>query len=74
VQVCLEVKNKKGEIEKWICDASSPTMLVRVDGWDKSTLKPGDVVIASGHRAGNRSNVLRLQKIALWDGREMPNL
>ncbi len=74
VQIFLDVKNDKGEIEKWICEARSPTMLVRVGGWDKSTLKPGDVITASGHRARNGSNVLRLQKIVLADGREMPNL
>jgi len=74
VQIFLDVKNKKGEIEQWICEARSPSMLVRVGGWDKSTLKPGDVITASGHRARNGSNVLRLQKIVLSDGREMPNL
>ena len=40
---------------------------------EKSTLKPGDVITASGHRAKN-ANVLRLQKIVLPDGREMANL
>src|SRR5216684_2331440 len=74
VQIFLDVKNEKGEIEKWICEARSPTMLVRIGAWDKSTLKPGDVITASGHRARNGSYVLRLQKIVLADGREMPNL
>jgi hypothetical protein len=74
VQIFLDVKNQKGEIEKWICEARSPTMLVRIGAWDKSTLKPGDVITVSGHRARNGSYVLRLQKIVLADGRELPNL
>jgi hypothetical protein len=64
----------KGEIEKWVGEARSPSMLVRIGGWNKSTIKPGDVITASGHRAKNGSNVLRLQKIVLPDGREMADL
>ena len=74
VQIFLDVKNEKGEIEKWSCEARSPIMLVRVGGWDKGTLKPGDVITASGYRTKNGSNMLRLQKIVLSGGRVMANL
>jgi hypothetical protein len=74
VQIFLDVRNDKGEIEKWSGEARSPTMLVRVGGWDKGTLKPGDVITASGFRAKNGSNILRLKKIVLADGREMSEL
>jgi hypothetical protein len=74
VQISLDVKNDKGEIEKWIGEARSPTMLARIGGWDKNTVKIGDVITASGHRTKNGSNFLRLITIVLPDGREMPNL
>src|SRR6266478_2094777 len=74
VQIFLDVKTDKGEIEKWSCEARSPIMLVRVGGWDKGTLKPGDVITASGYRTKNGSNMLRLQKIVLSGGRVMANL
>jgi uncharacterized protein DUF6152 len=74
VQIFLDVKNEKGAIEKWICEARSPSMLVRIGAWEKGTLKPGDVITARGHRARNGSYVLRLQTIVLPDGREMDNL
>jgi hypothetical protein len=74
VQVSLDVKNDKGEIEKWVGEARSPTMLARIGGWDKNTVKIGDVITASGHRTQNGSNFLRLMTIVLPDGREMPNL
>jgi hypothetical protein len=74
VQIFLDVKNDKGETEKWSCEARSPIMLVRVGGWDKNTLKPGDVITASGFRAKNGSTILRLKKIVLANGREMPDL
>jgi hypothetical protein len=74
VQIFMDVRNDKGEIEKWSCEARSPIMLVRVGGWDKNTLKPGDVITAVGFRARSGSPILRLQKIVLADGKVMANL
>ena len=74
VQITMETKNDKGETEKWVCEARSPAMLVRNGGWDKTTLKPGDVITATGFRAKNGANILRLKKIVLADGTELPDL
>jgi hypothetical protein len=74
VEIFLDVKNDKGDIEKWAGEARSPSMLGRIGGWDKNTIKVGDVITASGHRTKNGSNYLRLTTIVLPDGREMPNL
>src|ERR1700733_10278859 len=74
VQIFLEAKNDKGEVEKWTCEARSPAMLVRNGGWDKNTLKPGDMITAIGFRAKNGTNILRLKKIVLSDGKELPDL
>lgn len=74
VQISLDAKNDKGEVEKWICEARSPAMLVRNGDWDKNTLKPGDVITAIGFRSKNGANVLRLKKIVLADGKELPDL
>jgi hypothetical protein len=74
VQIYLEDKNEKGETENWTCEARSPAMLVRNGGWDKTTLKPGDVITAVGFRSKNGGYVLRLKKIILADGTELPDL
>jgi hypothetical protein len=73
VIISLDVKNEKGEIEKWIGEAQSAPMLARY-GWNKETLKAGDVITASGYRPKSGSNYLRLIKIKLPDGRDMGNL
>jgi Family of unknown function (DUF6152) len=73
-QITLEAKNDKGEAETWVCEARSPAMLVRNGGWDKTTLKPGDVITAIGFRAKNGTNILRLKKIVLSNGKELPDL
>ena len=73
-QIYLDVKNENGEIEKWTCEARSPAMLVRNGGWDKTTLKPGDVITAIGFQARNGTKILRLKKIVLANGKELPDL
>jgi DNA/RNA endonuclease YhcR with UshA esterase domain len=74
VLIFMDVKNDKGEIEKWTNEARSPSMLVRVGDWNKNTLKPGDVITATGFRSKNGAPALRLKKIVLADGRELADL
>ena len=74
VQIGLDVKNEKGEIEKWVGEARSPAMLSRYGGWDKNTIKVGDVITFYGHRTKNGTPFMRLEKIVMSDGRELPNL
>src|SRR5258707_10204341 len=72
--ISLNANNDKGEIENWNCEARSPSMLVRVGGWDKNTLKTGDIITAFGYRAKSGSPVMRLQKIVLSDGTVKDNM
>lgn len=74
VLITLDVKNDKGEIEKWTGEARSPAMLSRYGGWDKNTIKVGDVITIYGHRTKNGTDFMRLDKIVKADGTELPNL
>jgi DNA/RNA endonuclease YhcR with UshA esterase domain len=74
VQISLDVKNDKGEIEKWVGEARSPAMLSRYGGWDKNTIKVGDVITIYGHRTKNGTPFMRLDKIVMADGKELTNL
>jgi len=72
--ISLDVKNDKGEIEKWGCEMRSPSMLVRVGGWDKNTLKVGDVITVYGSRAKNRTTFIRLSMLTPAYGTGKDNL
>ena len=74
VLITMDVKNDKGEIEKWTGEARSPAMLSRYGGWDKNTIKVGDVITIYGHRTKNGTDFMRLDKIVKADGTELPNL
>ena len=74
VQISIDVKNDKGEIEKWTGEARSPAMLARYGGWDRNTIKVGDVITLSGHQTKNGNFFMRLEKIVKADGTELGNL
>jgi len=74
VQITIDVKNDKGEIEKWTGEARSPAMLSRYGGWDRNTIKIGDVITLYGHQTKNGTFFMRLEKIVKADGKELGNL
>jgi len=70
VMIGLEVTGTDGKIQKW--DVGGPsTARMAGNGWDKTTLKMGDVIIAMGYRFADGQNILRLQKIVMGNGKEM---
>jgi hypothetical protein len=74
VQISIDSRNDKGEIERWTGEARSPAMLSRYGGWDRNTIKVGDVITFVGHRTKNGTFFMRLDKIVMADGKELPNL
>ena len=69
VTIAVEVQ-ADGAVEKWILGGSSPKVMTD-GGWDRDTLKPGDVITGIGYRFRNGSNVALLQKVVLADGTEL---
>jgi hypothetical protein len=70
VMIDLDVQAANGKMEKW--DVGGPsTARMSGNGWDRTTLKPGDVITAMGYRFSDGQNILRLQKIVMANGKEM---
>jgi hypothetical protein len=70
VMIGLDVKAKDGTVEKWNVGGPSTTRM-EGNGWDKNTLKPGDVITATGYRFRDGQKILRLDKIVMTGGKEM---
>ena len=62
VQLHFDVKNDKGEVEKWQAELTAPNKLSRA-GWDKHTLKPGDSITASGYVSKNDPHTMWINKL-----------
>jgi len=70
VMMGLDVKAENGTIEKWNVGGPSTTRM-EANGWDKTTLKPGDVITATGYRFSDGQKILRLDKVLMAGGKEM---
>ena len=70
IQIFIDTKDSNGNVEKWTVGGPSPSRMAG-NGWDKNTLKAGDVITAVGQRATDSPNLLKTQKVVLSSGREM---
>jgi hypothetical protein len=70
VQLYFDVKNDKGEVEKWQAELTAPNKLTRA-GWDKYTLKPGDSIAASGYVSKNDPHTMWINKLIGPDGQQL---
>jgi hypothetical protein len=70
VQLFFDVKNDKGEVEKWQAELTAPNKLSRA-GWDKHTLKTGDSITASGYVAKDDPHTMWINKLIGPDGQPL---
>jgi uncharacterized protein DUF6152 len=63
----FDVKDGKGNISHWAGEAGSPSA-VRLLGWNKNSLRPGDVITVHLYLSKFDSHVGRLDTIVLADG------
>jgi hypothetical protein len=65
--VLFDVKDGNGNVSHWAGEAGSPSA-VRLHGWNKNSLRPGDVVTVQLFPSKFEINVGRIEKIVLADG------
>ena len=70
VMIGLDVRGENNRIEKWSVGGPS-TNRMEANGWDRSTLKAGDVITGSGYQFLDGQKAMRLDKIVMADGKEM---
>jgi hypothetical protein len=73
VLIDFTVKDENNQAAEWTAESQSPNLLSR-RGWSRSTLKPGDEVVLTGHPVKNGAHAMTVQKVVFADGRETPNL
>jgi hypothetical protein len=70
VMIGLDVRRDDGTIEKWNVGGPS-TNRMEANGWQKSSLKLGEVITGRGYQFSDGQKILRLQRITMPDGRVM---
>lgn len=61
-QIHFEVKDANGNVEKWVAETAGPQRLLRV-GWNKNSLKPGDVITVTGAQFKDGRKFLSIFKL-----------
>lgn len=64
----IDVKDDKGNVVNWGCEAASPGALSR-RGFKRGDIKLGDTVIVDGYRAKDGSHLIDARRVMLPGGR-----
>jgi hypothetical protein len=70
VMIGLEVRSPNGTVQKWNVGGPSTSRMAN-NGWDRTTLKPGDQITAIGFQFADGQPILRLEKVMMAGGKEM---
>ena len=66
----LEVQANDGRTEKW--QVGGPAIIrMEANGWNKATVKPGDVITGIGYQFADGQKILKLERVVLADGKEL---
>ena len=66
----VDVHDNNGKVTSWELELSSPNALLR-EGWNKSSLKPGDGVTVTGFRAKNCAHLAIVDSVTVKNGRRL---
>jgi hypothetical protein len=66
----VEVADAAGQVASWTAEGGSPSAMPRV-GWNRNSVKPGDMITLVLYPARNGSTVGRLSRVIFADGREL---
>ena len=68
--ITLEVRTDDGKVEKWLVGGPAINRM-EANGWNKGTVKPGDVITGTGCQFSDGQKIIRLERVTLADGKEM---
>jgi hypothetical protein len=66
----IDAKDDAGATVNWDFELASPNGLMR-RGWNRNSMKIGDVVTVTGHRAKNNPHVGNASTVTLADGKRL---
>jgi hypothetical protein len=66
----IDAKDEAGKIVNWDFELASPNGLMR-RGWNRNSMKLGDVVTVTGHRAKNNPLVGNASSVTMADGKKL---
>jgi hypothetical protein len=68
--ITLEVPTTDGKTEKWSIGGPA-TNRMEANGWNRATVKPGDVITGIGYQFTDGQKTIRLEHVVLPDGKKL---
>jgi hypothetical protein len=68
--MALDVRTPDGKVERWAVGGPAVNRM-EANGWNATTVKPGDVITGSGYQFADGQKIIRLERVLLPDGKEM---
>ncbi|HTD43342.1 MAG TPA: DUF6152 family protein [Bryobacteraceae bacterium] len=66
----LEVQANDGRTEQWLIGGPAINRM-EANGWNKTTVKAGDVITGIGYQFADGQKIVRLERVILADGKEL---
>jgi len=70
VQIFLDVTGANGTVEKWTVGGPSVSRMTGT-GWNKDSVKAGETITATGQRATDAPNLMKIDKVVFANGKEL---
>jgi hypothetical protein len=68
--ITVEVRTNDGKVEKWLIGGPAINRM-EASGWNRTTVKPGDVISGTGYQFADGQKIVRLERVVLADGKEL---
>lgn len=68
--ITLDVRTDDGTSEQWLVGGPAINRMEAI-GWTRATVKPGDVITGVGYQFADGQKIIRLERIAFADGKEL---
>jgi hypothetical protein len=68
--ITLEVRTDDGKMETWSIGGPA-TNRMEANGWNRTTVKPGDVITGIGYQFTDGQKTIRLEHVVLPDGKKL---
>ena len=62
ILIHFDVKEKTGAVTRWVAQSGTPKMLFKV-GWNRETLKPGDIITLTGFPAKDGRKTITVRNL-----------
>ena len=67
-RVLFDVKEADGSVSKWMAGSAPPQKLYRA-GWNRTSLKPGDIITVTGYPLKNGKKIMSIVKLVAPSGK-----